>query len=212
MSAGTVVDSSQYARFISFEGTEGAGKSSLIVALADYLRARGEAVTVTREPGGTPLAESIRALLLSAGAQEAITPQTELLLMFAARAQHVAQVILPALERGDWVLCDRFTDSSLAYQGAGRGVDAVFIQQLIAQVPIVPNLTFWLDLPVELGMQRAQKRSHLDRFEQEKTEFFERVRQQYARLAKQYSDRIKPVDATQTPEQVLSQVLDYINL
>lgn len=193
--------------FISFEGTEGVGKTTLIKSLADYLQQQGEQILLTREPGGTPLAEQIRQLLLNPQ-QEAMSESCELLLIFAARAQHIAQVIQPALSAGQWVLSDRFVDASFAYQGGGRGLDVQTIALLCQQfVPVMPSLTFWLDAPVEIGMQRAQKRGALDRFEQEKLEFFQRVRASYQSRANAEPDRFVILDACQMPAQILEHAI-----
>ena len=193
--------------FISFEGTEGVGKSTLIASLNKALNGEHE-VVLTREPGGTPMAEQIRSLLLAVNHEEAMCNDTELLLMYAARAQHLAQVILPALEAGKIVLCDRFTDASFAYQCAGRGLSKEKLQLLNANfVSHMPNITFWLDAPTELGMARARERGALDRFEQEKAAFFEKVRSGYQELWERQGERIKRLDATQTPEQVFHQAL-----
>ena len=159
--------------FISFEGTEGVGKTTLIQKLFDYFQQQGQQVVLTREPGGTPLAEQIRSLLLSVNHEEQMSNDTELLLMYAARAQHLAAVILPALAEGKIVLCDRFVDSSFAYQCAGRGLSREKLQLLNENfVSKMPDITFWLDAPIELGMNRARARGALDRFEQEKVVFF----------------------------------------
>jgi dTMP kinase len=193
-------------RFITLEGIEGAGKSSLQRALAAALAQRGRLVCATREPGGTPLAEEIRAIAL-ARREEAMPPATELLLMFAARAAHVEGRIRPALARGEWVLCDRFTDASRAYQGAGRGLDAAHIEQLaaIAHPGLVPDCTLLLDLPPELGLARARQRGEGgDRFEDERVAFFARVRARYLELAAAEPARFRVIDATVTPEQVLA--------
>ena len=162
-------------RFITFEGMDGAGKSTQIARTADWLRARGHAVLLTREPGGTPLGESLRALLL----HQAMHPDTEALLMFAARREHLAQVIEPALARGEWVLCDRFTDASFAYQGGGRGLDIARLELLEAWVQrgLQPGLTLLFDLPCEVAAQRlAASGGDPDRFEREQSDFFNRVR------------------------------------
>lgn len=196
-------------RFITFEGIEGAGKSSLQRALAEALTARGHAVCATREPGGTPLAEEIRALAL-ARREGGMPPTTELLLMFAARAAHVAQRVEPALARGEWVLCDRFTDASRAYQGGGRGLDAAGIEALarIAHPHLQPDLTFLLDLPPEAGLARARSRQdNGDRFEDEAIAFFGRVRERYLQLAANEPQRFCVLDATQTPAQLLAAAL-----
>lgn len=194
--------------FISFEGTEGVGKTTLIGKIYDYLVQQGHEVVLTREPGGTPMAEQIRSLLLSVNHEESMSNDTELLLMYAARAQHLEQVIVPALTAGKTVLCDRFTDASFAYQCAGRGLSKEKLQLLNANfVSHMPNITFWLDAPTELGMARARERGALDRFEQEKAAFFEKVRSGYQELWERQGERIKRLDATQTPEQVFSQAL-----
>ncbi|WP_291354695.1 dTMP kinase [Acinetobacter sp. UBA3106] len=194
--------------FISFEGTEGVGKTTLIRKIYDYLVQQGHDVVLTREPGGTPMAEQIRSLLLSVNHEESMSNDTELLLMYAARAQHLQQVIVPALTAGKTVLCDRFTDASFAYQCAGRGLSKEKLQLLNANfVSHMPNITFWLDAPTELGMARARERGALDRFEQEKAVFFEKVRSGYQELWERQGERIKRLDATQTPEQVFNQAL-----
>lgn len=197
--------------FISFEGTEGVGKTTLIRKIYEYLQQQGQEVVLTREPGGTAMAEQIRALLLSVNHDETMSNDTELLLMYAARAQHLQQVIVPALAEGKTVLCDRFTDASFAYQCAGRGLSRdklnVLNQNFVSRLP---NVTFWLDAPIELGMSRARERGALDRFEQEKVTFFEKVRSGYQELFEQYPERIKRLDATQMPEQVLAQALSYL--
>ncbi|MEQ1303288.1 dTMP kinase [Acinetobacter radioresistens] len=197
--------------FISFEGTEGVGKTTLIREIYAHYEQKGAEIILTREPGGTPLAEQIRALLLSVSHDEKMSDDTELLLMYAARAQHLQQIILPALQAGKTVLCDRFTDASFAYQCAGRGLNenklAVLNQSFVSRMP---DITLWLDAPVELGMSRARERGALDRFEQEKVSFFEKVRAGYTRLWQQHPERIKRLDATQTTEKVLEQALGQI--
>lgn len=197
-----------YPRFVSIEGGEGAGKSTVINALRRALEARGERVIATREPGGTPLAEMIRGLLLDP-AHEPATPETETLLMFAARAQHVRETILPALDSGAWVLCDRFTDSSYAYQGAGRGVDEAFIATLERDcVGIVPALTFLLDIDVAAGRARMQSRGGApDRIESEREEFFQRVRAGFLSRAETAPERVRVIDATLPVEEVASVAL-----
>jgi len=183
-------------RFITLEGGEGAGKSTNMDYVAQRLRAAGIRVTVTREPGGTPLAESIRGLLLDP-ANTAMHADTELLLMFAARAQHLQELVLPALARGEWVLCDRFTDATYAYQGGGRQLDMQRIGQLESWVQggFQPHRTLLFDLPVEVGLQRAGERGGLDRFEQEKAAFFERVRRVYLKRARAFPQRFRVIDA-----------------
>tara|TARA_A100001391_G_scaffold85722_1_gene56068 strand:- start:19602 stop:20228 length:627 start_codon:yes stop_codon:yes gene_type:complete len=183
-------------RFITLEGGEGAGKSSNLTWLAERLREAGVPVTVTREPGGTELAERIRAVLLDPGA-ETMADGTELLLVFAARAQHLEALIRPALERGDWVLCDRFMDATWAYQGAGRGFDPAAIAALESMVlrGLSPDRTLLFDVPVAQGMARAGKRSRPDRIEREAHAFFERVRQCYLERAAAEPERFRVIDA-----------------
>lgn len=198
--------------FISFEGTEGVGKTTLIRKIYEHLEQQGQQVVLTREPGGTPMAEQIRSLLLSVNHEESMSNDTELLLMYAARAQHLQQVIVPALTEHKTVLCDRFTDASFAYQCAGRGLSQSKLQLLNESfVSHMPNITFWLDAPIETGMSRARERGALDRFEQEKVTFFEKVRAGYQQLWEQYPERVKRLDATQSPEQVFAQALQYLN-
>jgi len=197
--------------FISFEGTEGVGKTTLIRSIYDDFIAQGKEVVLTREPGGTPMAEQIRALLLAVNHEEAMCNDTELLLMYAARAQHLAQVILPALDAGKIVLCDRFTDGSFAYQCTGRGLSEDKLKLLNDNfVARMPDVTFWLDAPIELGMNRARERGALDRFEQEKVSFFEKVRSGYETLWQRHPERIKRLDATQTPTQVFAQAMSEL--
>ena len=196
--------------FISFEGTEGVGKTTLIRKIYDHFIAQGQDVVLTREPGGTPMSEQIRALLLSVNHEEKMCNDTELLLMYAARAQHLSQVVLPALEAGKTVLCDRFTDASFAYQCAGRGLSEDKLLLLNANfVSRMPDFTFWLDAPIEIGMNRARARGELDRFEQEKVTFFEKVRAGYETLSVRHPERVKRLDASQSPEQVFEQALSY---
>jgi len=196
-------------RFITLEGIEGAGKSSLQRGLAEALAARGLRVCATREPGGTPLAEEIRTLVLQRRGEH-VPPTTELLLMFAARSAHVAQLIRPALARGEWVLCDRFTDATHAYQGGGRGVEAETID-LLAQVAhpgLTPDLTLLLDLPPEQGLERARARQQGgDRFEDEALVFFAAVRERYLQRATLAPSRVRVLDAAQSAEKVLAQAL-----
>ena len=197
--------------FISFEGTEGVGKTTLIRKIYEYLVQQGQEVVLTREPGGTPMAEQIRSLLLSVNHDENMSNDTEQLLMYAARAQHLQQVIVPALLAGKTVLCDRFTDASFAYQCAGRGLSREKLNLLNQNfVSHMPNVTFWLDAPIELGMSRARERGALDRFEQEKVAFFEKVRAGYQELFEQSPERMKRLDATQSPEHVFSQAVVYL--
>ena len=191
------------AKLITLEGGEGAGKSTVLSALAQALSGRGEEVVTTREPGGTPLAERIREMLLHPNHADAPTAETELLLMFASRAQHVASVVKPALARGAWVLSDRFTDASHAYQGGGRGVDGATIAMLESRfVGVQPGLTLLLDVPVAVGRARAQGRAAPDRIESEADGFFERVRDAYRDLATQQPRRFRVIDASQPAERV----------
>ncbi len=192
-------------RFISFEGTEGVGKTTAIEGLCQRLQAAGIDYVRTREPGGSPFAERLRAILLDPATD--INDDTELLLLFAARADHLQQVILPALQRGAWVICDRFTDSTIAYQGYGRadGDQRVLakIDSLITQfISPLPELTLWLDLPVLEGMARAGKRSKADRFEQQATAFFTRVHHGFSMLAMQHPERIERIDANGSSDEV----------
>ncbi len=197
-------------KFITFEGIEGVGKSTNINHLVNAIEAAGHDVLVTREPGGTPMAERLRDLVASHG-DEAMPDVAELLLVFAARALHVNNVIRPALEAGTWVVCDRFTDSSRAYQGGGRGLPASDIDLLADWVhgDVNPDLTVLLDAPVEIGMQRAGKRSDPDRFESEQSEFFERARETYLRLAASDPSRFVVVDATQ-PLEFVKEAIDAV--
>ena len=200
-------------RFISFEGTEGVGKTTAIEQLCARLQARGIDYLRTREPGGSPFAERLREILLDPNT--AINDDTELLLMFAARCDHMQQVILPALQRGTWVICDRFTDSTVAYQGFGRADgDAIVrakIDMLIEQFVVqLPELTLWLDLPVLEGMARANKRSAADRFEQQATEFFTRVHQGFSVLASEQPERIQRIDASGSANEVSARIWQTI--
>ncbi|BCQ60492.1 thymidylate kinase [Pseudomonas sp. Boi14] len=196
--------------FITLEGPEGAGKSTNREYLAERLRAAGIEVLLTREPGGTPLAERIRDVLLTP-VEEVMNADTELLLVFAARAQHLATVIRPALERGAVVLCDRFTDSTYAYQGAGRGLSLARIAALedFVQGELRPNLTLVFDLPVDVGLARASARGRLDRFEQEGQAFFQKVREAFLARAAAAPQRYVLVDAAQPLAQV-QQSLDSL--
>lgn len=195
-------------RFVTLEGPEGAGKSTLATALAAALQRRGLTVTTTREPGGTPLGERLRDVLLARDGI-AIPPAAETMLMFAARAAHVDQVIRPALGRGHWVLCDRFTDASWAYQGAGRGVAGALIEVLAeaAHPGLVPDRTLLLDIPVAEGLARARARGGADRFERESLEFMERVRAAYLMRAAAEPERFRVLDARANPTAVLDAAL-----
>ncbi len=194
-------------RFITLEGTEGAGKSSNLAFIQQYFAERQLPLRLSREPGGTPLAEEIRALLL-APREEVVSSDAELLLMFAARAQHLAQLIKPTLAAGEWLLCDRFTDATYAYQGGGRGLDTGLIAQLeqLVQGGLRPGLTLLLDVPVELGLARAAARSEQDRFEQERADFFERVRAAYRERAKLLPQQYRVIDASRPLPEVQAQI------
>jgi len=185
-------------KFLTIEGTEGVGKSTNIGFIREFLAQKSVPLTLSREPGGTPLAEDVRELLL-AKREEKVDETAELLLMFGARAQHIATVIEPALAKGDWVLCDRFTDATYAYQGGGRGIDKTKIESLenFVQGELRPDLTIILDIDVELGLERARQRGELDRFEIESVAFFERVRAAYLYRASQHPERYRVIDAGQ---------------
>jgi dTMP kinase len=191
-------------RFITLEGIEGAGKSTVAQFAQDWLAARGIRALVTREPGGTPLAERVRAIVLEP-AGEPIPPAAEMLLMFAARSIHLASLVRPALARGEWVICDRFTDATRAYQGGARGLPTALIEQLAAAVhgDLAPDRTLLLDLPVAEGLRRSRARATpIDRFEQEREPFFERVRGAYLELAAREPRRFRIIDASQPLEAV----------
>jgi len=198
--------------FVSVEGIEGVGKSTAMSYIQGWLKQQGVKFITTREPGGTPLAEEIRSLLLSSH-EESVSDMTELLLMFAARSQNVSQVIQPALAEGLWVLADRFTDASMAYQGGGRGIDLDVIAQLAVMVQgdLVPDCTLLLDAPVEVGRQRIEaKNVELDRIEVEQVAFFERVRQQYLAMAQAHA-RFQVIDATQSIETVQQSITEHLS-
>jgi dTMP kinase len=194
-------------RFITMEGGEGAGKSTMMERVAEWLERSGHLVIRTREPGGTELAEKLRDILLDR-TNLLLSGKAELLLMFAARAQHLDELIRPALARGDWVLCDRFTDATWAYQGGGRGLPLEDIEALETLVhgDLQPDLTLLLDLPVELGLLRASRRSEADRFEQESFEFFQQVRNAYLERAAAAPERFAVIDASKGVEEVWSQI------
>jgi dTMP kinase len=184
-------------RFITLEGIEGAGKSTVARYILEWLQSRGQPAVLTREPGGTPLAERVRELVLKPDG-EAVPADAEMLLMFAARSLHLANLIRPALARGEWVICDRFTDATRAYQGGGRGLERTSIESLahLVHADLQPDLTVLLDLPVATGMARARaRRGETDRFEQEQGAFFERVRVAYLELARADAQRFCVVDA-----------------
>lgn len=194
-------------RFITVEGGEGAGKTTQIAFIGDYLQRTGLTVALTREPGGTALGEEIRALLLG-HRHEGMALATETLLMFAARAEHLERVIRPALAAGHWVLCDRFTDATYAYQGGGRGLalEQIAVLEDWVQGDLRPDLTLLFDVPVEMGLERAARRSAADRFEQEEKAFFERVRAAYLQRARRHPDRYRKVDATRPIAEVRAEV------
>lgn len=189
----------QKGKFITIDGVEGAGKSTQIQFICDYLADKGIDVVLTREPGGTELGEKIRNLLLSKETGK-MHADTELMLMFAARCEHVRNKIIPELEQGKWVLSDRFTDSSYAYQGGGRGLDIERIRQLDewSMQGFAPDMTLLLDVPVELGMSRVESRGEKDRIENEQLDFFERVRQAYIDRSQAFPQRIKLIDSSQS--------------
>lgn len=196
--------------FITLEGIEGAGKSTVARSVCDWVRRRSIQVTLTREPGGTTLAERVRQIVLERG-EERLSAVTETLLMFAARGIHLENLIRPALMRGEWIVCDRFTDATRAYQGGGRGVDSQWIESLASQVHggLQPDCTLLLDVPVQIGLERARGRrggSPTDRFEAEAQAFFERVRAAYLELARREPGRIRIIDAAKPLEAVEWQV------
>ncbi len=207
-------------RFLTFEGIEGVGKTTQVARLSRELSAQGIEHEVTREPGGTPLAEKIRNLVLNAGA-EGLPDAAELLLMFAARSVHLKNLIEPNLAAGRWVICDRFTDATYAYQGAGRGLSASSIAQLeqLVQGTRRPDLTLVLDVPVELGLERARQRhraagggtpSTADRFEQQRAEFFERVRAAYLARAAAEPQRMAVIDAARSADEVAARIMETL--
>ncbi|MEO0309479.1 MAG: dTMP kinase, partial [Gloeomargarita sp. DG02_3_bins_56] len=195
-------------RFISLEGIEGAGKTTQTRLLADWLGQQGHAVLITQEPGGTRLGQSLRQLLL----HQNLSQRTELLLYAADRATHVQEVLKPALQQQQIVLCDRYTDSTVAYQGYGRGLDLTLIDQVnaIATEGLTPDLTLWLDVPVTVGLARAQGRGVLDQMERESLAFHERVRRGYQHLADRYPERLVRIAGEPPPEQVFKQICGVI--
>ena len=198
-------------KFITLEGGEGVGKTTNLNFIKDYLKQHAISVVVTREPGGTVLAEKIRHLLLDKDS-EAISEHAELLMIFAARAQHIKHVIEPALAKGAWVLCDRFTDATYAYQGGGRNMRVSTIEWLenLVQGNLIPDLTVLLDAPVEIGIERARERGAFDRFESEKISFFEQVRRAYLLQAELHPERIKLIKANQSLADVQRALIDVI--
>jgi dTMP kinase len=199
--------------FITVEGGEGVGKTTNLETLKQWMQAQGIPYVLTREPGGTPLAEDIRHLLLDKR-EESVSATAELLLIFAARAQHLQQVIEPALSAGQWVLCDRFTDATYAYQGGGRGMPPAGIAQLetLVQGELRPDLTLLFDAPVEVGMARAGKRGELDRFELEQAAFFEQVRQSYLVRARAEPGRFRMVDTDRPLDEIARELKSVMNL
>jgi dTMP kinase len=197
-------------KFITLEGIDGAGKSTHLAGLADFIRARGLAVRVTREPGGTPLGEKLRALLLDG--TEAMHLETEALLMFAARREHLDKVIAPALAAGQWVICDRFTDATFAYQGSGRGADwaRLAILEQWVQDGLQPDLTLLFDVAPEVGRQRAGRVKAPDRFEREQDAFFERVREGYLRRAREDASRMRVIDAAASIADIHRRMLEIV--
>ena len=198
-------------RFITVEGIEGAGKSTQVAAIRDILATRNIKAVTTREPGGTPLSEAVRELLLNPD-NRGMATDTELLLVFAARAEHLQRVVLPALDAGHWVVCDRFTDATFAYQGGGRGADARRIEILEdwVQDSLRPDLTLLLDLPVALGFERVESRGRRDRFERENRAFFERIRNTYLDRARAAPNRYRIIDAAQPVAKVTEAVVQAI--
>lgn len=194
-------------KFITIEGGEGVGKSTNIEFIQQVLAEQGVECLITREPGGTPMAEEIREVLIK-NRSEQVVSEAELLLMFAARAQHLYSKILPALESGVWVISDRFTDATYAYQSGGRGVSEqkVALLEDFVQGDLRPDLTLLLDAPIEVGMERARNRGKLDRFEEEQTAFFSRVRQNYLKRAEQAPERFNVIDATQSLNEVQAEI------
>lgn len=198
--------------FLTIEGVEGVGKSTNIETVRDFMDSRGIQYVLTREPGGTAVAEQIRELLLAVNQDDALCELSELLLVFAARAQHLEKVIKPALAQGKWVICDRFTDATYAYQGGGRGLDRSIISGLesLVQGELRPDLTLILDLDPRIGLQRVNERGELDRFEQEKLEFFDRVRQTYLAIAAADPQRCVVIDAANDLETVSSDLVKIL--
>jgi dTMP kinase len=198
-------------RFITVEGVEGGGKSTNIPFIRELLESAGHEVVLTREPGGTPLGEEIRALLLD-HRHDGMAPDTELLLMFAARAEHLERVIRPALAAGKWVLCDRFTDATYAYQGGGRslGLDRVETLARWVHADLAPSLTLLFDIPVEAGLARAGRRAAADRFEREQVAFFERVRATYLELARREPGRFLVLDAACPLNEVQARIRETV--
>ncbi len=204
-----MISNNIHAKFITLEGIDGAGKSTHLNWLAEHLRSHGKKVLVTREPGGTPLGEALRELLL----HQAMHLETEALLMFAARREHLDKVIIPALSEGTWVISDRFTDASFAYQGGGRGLDEskLNILEQWVQQDLQPDLTLLFDVTLEISRQRLSRNATLDRFEQEKQDFFQRVRDAYLKRAMQFPDRIRVIDSGRTLKKIQAELEDVIS-
>ncbi|WP_269471430.1 dTMP kinase [Candidatus Rickettsiella viridis] len=199
---------------MTLEGIEGVGKSTQLKFISDYLKQKNIPLTVTREPGGTPLAEAIRELVLTFdSSKETVTPETELLLFFAARAQHIHTVIEPALARGDWVICDRFIETSYAYQGGGRGIDLAFIQDLQkwVQKDLKVDCVLLLDAPVDLALKRTLRRKKIDRIESETADFFNRARDTYLARAKQAQNNYHIIDASLSLKEVQKQIQSILD-
>lgn len=199
-------------KFLTLEGIEGVGKSTNMSFISAFLQDKGIDHVLTREPGGTKLAEEIRGLLLNKKAEK-ISDTTELLMMFAARSQHLENFILPNLKAGTWVLCDRFTDSSFAYQGGGRRIEMAFLESLetIVQGDLRPDIVFLLDAPIETGLQRVLERGDKDRFEEETIEFFARVRKVYLQRAKQFPERFRVIDSSADIASVQEKIGEELN-
>ena len=208
MTQGKVVGNSVKGKFITFEGIDGAGKSTHIGFVDDFLSGRGKTVVSSREPGGTPLGEKLRDLLL----HEKMHLETEALLMFASRREHIAQVIEPALGRGDWVLSDRFTDASFAYQSGGRGLDRAKMEALEAWVHprLQPDLTLLFDVPLTVARERLDATRTLDKFEREQADFFEKCRGEYLRRAAQFPKRFVVIDSTRTIPAIQAQLTEVL--
>ncbi len=199
-------------RFVTVEGQDGAGKTTNLSVIRDTLESSGIHVVQTREPGGTPWGEALRELVLNRGDTD-IAPTAELLTIFAARAQHIHQVIEPALSAGKWVLCDRFTDATYAYQGGGRGIslDVIALLEDLVQGELQPDLTLLFDIDIDTSKARARQRSEADRFESEQDSFKQAVRKQYLQLAKQNPQRVRVIDASRSLEQVVREVRSRVN-
>ncbi|MHB1618788.1 MAG: dTMP kinase [Sulfuricella sp.] len=204
-----MISNKNNAKFITLEGIDGAGKSTHLNWLAGLLRSQGKNVLVTREPGGTPLGEALRELLL----HQAMHLETEALLMFAARREHLDKVIIPALREGTWVISDRFTDASFAYQGGGRGLDEskLKILEQWVQQDLQPDLTLLFDVTLEVSRKRLSSNASLDRFEQEKQDFFQRVRDAYLKRAAQFPERIRVIDSGRTLNEIQVSLEDIIS-